>query len=286
VLILADPNRTLPTTATASIVFELLSDSDVLVGSGIDGDLQVARFGRVDLNDSAIVDIREFVNVNDRFIYDSFEYRVSGLDEQEFFIEDYVDGDVSGASVELRRRLVENDIGFFGYAGLKLQTSTNYEDSLGILNGENGPDEEDEITDNSQFKENFLVKIGDDYYKIVAINGTDITLDGPSNDWMTLDAAGTAVNFSIHQFVETPVASQFLVFDQIDRRGRDVVVRETYSTVTEDTEVVAFATGEAEPMPRPNGFFDKVNQDEKVSYTIEYKGGKKTTGEVCNSNQQ
>jgi hypothetical protein len=234
----------------------------------------------VDLNDNAILDIREFVRVNDKFIYNNFEYRVSGLDEQKFIIEDYVDGDVSGATVEIRRRLVENEIGFFGYAGLKLQTVVDYETSLGILNGENGTENEDEITDNSKFKENFLVKIGDDYYKIVAINATDITLDGPSNDWMTLGAGGTLVNFSIHHFVESPVATSFLLFDNIDRRGRDTVVRETFSTVTQDTEVVAFATGEAEPVPRPNGFFDKVEQNEKVSYTIEYKSGKKSTGEL------
>jgi hypothetical protein len=159
---------------------------------------------------------------------------------------------------------------------LKLQTAVDYEASLGILNGENGTDDEDQITDNSQFKENFMVKIGDDFYKIVAINATDITLDGPSNDWMTLFAGGTVVSFTIHQFVETPVATQFLVFDQIDRRGRDTVVRETFSTVTEDTEVVAFAVNE----PRPTGFYDKVEQSESVSYTIEYKNGKKTTGEV------
>jgi hypothetical protein len=280
VLILADPGRTLPTTVTSGINFELLDDTGVTRGSAIDGNLSVERFGRVDLNDNAILDIREFVRVNDKFIYNNFEYRVSGLDEQKFIIEDYVDGDVSGATVEIRRRLVENEIGFFGYAGLKLQTVVDYETSLGILNGENGTENEDEITDNSKFKENFLVKIGDDYYKIVAINATDITLDGPSNDWMTLGAGGTLVNFSIHHFVESPVATSFLLFDNIDRRGRDTVVRETFSTVTQDTEVVAFATGEAEPVPRPNGFFDKVEQNEKVSYTIEYKSGKKSTGEL------
>lgn len=276
VLILADPDRTLPTSDTSGITFELLDDSDMPVGSGIDGDLVVERRGRVDLNDTAIFDIREFVKVDFRFIYDNFEYRVSGLDGQDFFIEDYVDGDASGATVEIRQRLV-TDVGFFGYAGLKLQTAVNYEAALGILNGENPPtDDENEITDNSLFKENFLVKIGDDFYKIAAINGTDITLDGLSNDWMTLGAGGTAVNFTIHQFVETPVASSFLVFDQIDRRGRDVVVRENFSTVTQDTEVVALSVDQ----PRPNGFFDKVEQSESVGYVIEYKNGKKTTGEV------
>jgi polyphosphate kinase 2 (PPK2 family) len=46
-------------------------------------------------------------------------------------------------------------------------------------------------------------------------------------------------NYGVHHFVKDTVEAQFIVFDQIDRGGKDPVIREIYSTATEDVAVVA-----------------------------------------------
>jgi hypothetical protein len=63
-----------------------------------------------------------------------------------------------------------------------------------MLNGSNPPTtDENHITDNSLWKENFLVLIGSDYYKIDEIDGDEMVLSGKQQDWHTWNAGGTLV---------------------------------------------------------------------------------------------
>jgi len=270
-LLLDDPDRTLPTSNTNGITYTLLNDTSVEIETSMSGALVVERRGRVDLNDGDIEDINEFVHHGDYLLYNSVEYVVSGFSDGEFYISDYALGDATGVNVSVKRRLLNQAIGYFCYSGLKLETSVDYEADLEITNGTNPPTTE--LTENNRLKENFLVQINNrDYYKIQEIDGTTITLAGVPYDAMTLGAGGELVSFKIARFVKDTVEVQFMVFDQLDRRGKDPVVREIYSTVTEDVAVFALS------MPQGSNFADNAVQNEEVSFSIEHKDGSTSTG--------
>jgi hypothetical protein len=273
-LLLYDPDRTLPTSNTSSIVYTLLSDEGATIEVSSTGALVIDRRGRVDLNDSGIEDIAEFVSHGDYLLYDDVEYLVTGLVNGEFYIAGYGLGDATGVNVTVKRELLKQAIGFFGYSGLKLNTTTDYEADLEIMNGANPPvSDPNDITENNLYKENFLVQINNrDYYRMQDIDGTTITLAGLPYDATTLGAGGELVSFKIARFVKDTVEVRFMVFDQLDRRGKDPVVREIFSTVTNDVAVFALS------MPQGSDFGDNVVQDEEVGFSIEYKDGSTSTG--------
>lgn len=277
-LLIEDPGRTLPTTAnTPGISYTLQDDASEEKATSITGVLATDRRGRVDPNDGGIVDIHDFVHVLDYMLYTGTEYKVSKIETStgHFYIDGYTGGDAVGVTIQIRRRLVDNAIGYFGYAGLKLLTSFNHESELGMLNGKNPPyTDPNDITDNSMWKENFMFFIGGEYYKIADIDGNDVTLEGLPQDWGTLNAGGTLVNYNILRFIEDTVETQFVVFDQLDRSGKDPVVREIYSTITQDVAVVALQS------PGDSDIRDNVAQDEGVSFHIQWKNGTSEKGDI------
>ena len=75
---------------------------------------------------------------------------------------------------------------------MKIVTPSNHEAGLGIVNGSNPPAT---VVDDNLFKENFLVLIGSNYYKVTGIDGTTINVDGPEESWKV--SGGTSVTYSI-----------------------------------------------------------------------------------------
>jgi hypothetical protein len=272
-LVLADPDQTLPTSHTTNISYILRDGQGHTISTSTTGDLEIERRGRVDLNDSNI-HVDDLISENTYLNYNSVEYPVSGAVDNEFYIVGYTGGNATGRTVEVRKLLTNNQVGYFNYSGMELLTSTNYEASLGILNGDNPPSTDpNDITDNSQWKENFLVQIGDDYYRITEFRGTRITLDGNPQDWGTLAAGGTLVQFSILHFVEQQVETEFVVFDQLDRSGKDPVIREIYDSVEQDVAVVALQAPGVE-------MADVTVNDEEITFEIQWKDGAKKKGSL------
>lgn len=268
VLILVNHSNTLPTGGASGLTYSLLDDNSVVVAQSTTGVLTVTRRGLVDLHDIYIMDIHQFVQQGDYVLYSGIQFPVSRISGSKFYIDNYQSGNAAGVTLSMIRRLAYHSIGYFAYSGLKLRTTDNYEDSLGMLNGDNPPTTDpDQITDNSLFKECFLVQIGNDFYKIAEINSTLITLDGLPYDWTTLMAGGTSVQYNILHFTKDTVAINLLVFDQLGRGGKDPVIQEIQSLVNNDIAIVALQ------VPKGADLSENVAQEEQISFKVEYRNG-------------
>jgi hypothetical protein len=268
-----DDSIPLPTVDGAAVSYTVFTDNDAEVVSSTSGTMNVNPIGKVDINDNVVTNLSQLASHEDYIYYNSVEYPILSLEgNQIIYIDDYDDGDAVGVSIRVRKRRVDNEVGYFGYGGLKLQTSSNLEVDLGILNGINAPTDPNVITDDGNFKENYLIQIGDDYYKMEEIDGVTITLSGLPNDWMTLAAGGTPVGYNVLHVVADQVEVQFTAFSSgIDRRGEDVVMREITSTVTDDVAIVALQTGN-------DGVQEMISQEENISFTIQWRNGNTEEG--------
>jgi hypothetical protein len=266
-------DSSLPTSPTSGITYTLLNDLDVVIANSTTGDLVCERRGFVNLNDPYLDPIHEIIHTGDYLYYNGNEYLILQFDNLNFWIADYIDGNVAGATIQTRRRLARQQIGYFGYRGLALTTASDYESAFGIVNGDNPPPE-DQITNDSHFKENFLIKIDTDFFKIAEIDGTNLKLMGRDHNWQTLTAGGTSVTYSLIHLVEKEVNIGFLVFDHLDRSGRDPVVREIFSNVDNNTAVVALST------PASSGVQENVAQEDRITFKIETRNGQKFEGDL------
>lgn len=279
-IILLDPDRLISTgdLDVSDLDYKIIDDEDEIRAESETGRLLITRRANVDLNDIGIVDIQQYAQNGDYLYYgtNDEEYLVTETTEDgNLYIEGYGDGDAVGVGVEIRHRLVGEDVGYFAYRGIKLLTSTDYEAELGILNGKNPPiTDPDEIPDNSHFKECYMIQIDDEYYRVVDIDGTEITMTGNPVDWGTLGAGGTLVNFSIIHFEKDTVEAKFTVFDQLDRKSKDVVIREIEDSITNDIAIIALEAH------RGSDIRDITTQEEGVGFKIEYRDGSTTTGDL------
>ena len=272
-IIAGDSN--LPTSNVLGVSFSILNDLDEVIETSTTGNIFVTRMGYVNLNDTAILNLEDFVKIGDYLVYDGNEYLISECDEDKNFrIKNYSEGDAVGVNVTIRRRLIENGVGYFGYKGLKLTTTVDHEAQLDMANGTNKPTNPDEITDDNRFIQNFMFKIGDEYYKIASIDGENVTLNGREQDWTTLSAGGSAVEYSIMEFDKKQVNVGFIVFDHLDRSGYDPVVRELYSDIDKNTAIVALSA------PKSSGVQESVTQEEGVSIKIETRSGETLEGDL------
>lgn len=271
--LILDGDNNLPIITTSNVSYTLLDDADEIVETSTTGNLDITRRALVNLNDALILNIHDFIKTGDYLYYNGVEYEVSEIEESNFYILGYDDGDAVGVAIHTRRRLVENGVGYFGYKGLHLVTAIDHESDLGILNGENSPSE-DFVTDDSNFYQNYMFQIGDEFYKIVSINADNVILAGREQDWMTLSAGGSSVEYSIIHFPKNEVNVGFTVFDQLDHSGRAPVIREIYSTIDNNTAIVALSA------PKSSGVQENVNQEEGISFMIETRNGETIEGDL------
>ena len=270
ILVLED-DGTLPTSDVTGVTYNLLNDSDVEQDNSTTGSLEVRRQGLVDLNNASLTpsNIEEIMNRGDWVFYDGAEYLIVSLDGVDLVIDGYSGGDVAGANVQVRRLLAENRLGHFGYSGLRLITDVDQESAQSMVNGINAPS--GDFGDDSHFKENYLFKINGEYYRIEFIDGDKVILGGPDVDWTTLSSGGTSVSYELIWLEKDGVEVKFWVFDHLDRDGQDIVERRIESTVDDNVAVVALST--------PGGgssIQEAINQEESVSFQIEYKDGNKS----------
>lgn len=264
-LILVD-DGTLPVGGASGVTYVLLNDDDDEITDSTDGVIEVERRAFVTFNDPYILNIHDFVRLGDLLFYDNEEYEVVEFNGLDFWIRGWIDGDLAGANVQIRRRLADNKVGYFGYRGLHLTTSSDHEAEFNVMNGENPPGV---IIENNAFKENFLFQIGDDFFKVVSWDGDHVELAGREQTWETLGAGGTAVTYNLIQFSKGEVTVQFITFSEIDRDGHDVIVM----TMDGDAALTALAAGGA-------GTEENSYQEEGVSFLIQTRDGDTEEGEL------
>jgi hypothetical protein len=263
----------LPISDVTGVTYTLLDDSDAVVESSTTGALEVKRRGRVNFNDLALTDINQIISAGDKLYYNSTEYLIAELNDTGVWILDYDDGNASGITVQTRRRLIEGAIGYFGYRGLRLKTWSDHESEFGMINGHNPPPD-DEQQDDSNFKENYLFLINNEFYKISEINGDEVVLAGRLQDWQTWDAGGTTVAYSLVHFPTKTVDVSFTVFDEINRNGSAPVIREILSSVDDTVAIIALSA------PQSNGPEENIAQEEGITFTIQTRSGDTTEGEL------
>jgi hypothetical protein len=274
--ILNDPSHLLPGTNTTGITYSLKDDDNNVIFTHTNAVLTVQLRGRMDFDGNmSIDDVREHFKIGYYVLYDGVQYRISGFyDDKELYIQDYNDGTVAGTSVNVYKRLADQQLGQFGYKGLTLDTGANLELALNVQNGQNPP-----MTpvENNCLKENFLILIGSDYYMITDIDEGVVTLNGPANDW-TLD--GTSVTYTVLQFSkngidiserQSPVVMGY-EFETIDRSSADII---RYEVTTQENVNILQA------LNSPNsGVTDFVTTQEKISFVIEHLDGTTEQGDI------
>jgi hypothetical protein len=129
----------------------------------------------------------------------------------------------------------------------------------------------DETTDDSRFKENFLINIDGTNYRIEQISDNTITISGDYQEWTTLNAGGTQVQFTIwHYDTRGPnlngVNVGWTTFQSLHRDDGDVIVRET--ELDDTVQILAMSQPADDGTPK-----EDVTQNEGVQLKIEYKNG-------------
>jgi hypothetical protein len=252
------------------------------------GDLIVSNRGRVMALSSSVLPLSNIIRIsNIKYVFkvNLSDYVITGfvpLTNNQFYIDNYNEGDIASANLRVDQKVLINEIGYFTHRGLKLQLSGNLESSLGIQNGANSLVVVEDGIENSGFKENFIVNIGEDSYFIADIDGnnpsgyTTITLSGNDHYWKTLTAGGTNVDVNIYKYESkgaTIMGQQFDLpphtFRTIDRSGRSVINYED-----DQGNVVGLS------VPSGNEVIDSVDQKEAINFNIEYSDGSKENGEI------
>ena len=176
---------------------------------------------------------------------------------------------------------------------MKIVTSSNHESGLGIVNGSNPPAT---VVDDNLFKENFLVLIGSNYYKVTGIDGTTINVDGPEESWKV--SGGTSVTYSILKYSKEnisiqpksgyggetevdglryvqPAMYQYLGhdFNFIDRRGNEVISLNT-------STAAPFAAFAAEALNATDDQIkEPISQEENITLEIEWADDEEIEGD-------
>lgn len=252
-----NPNNTISLASfpTASPVtgldYELRTASNALRYTGTAGVVNTTGIGKVTMD----VDAYEFGVRSDHYVlHDGTQYRVRGVDEF-IWLDDYEALDDSGVSVKIYDRILDNAVGYLDIRGMQLTgtvPTVSYDAEI------------------DEFRENYLILIGVNYYQIESIDGSDMVINGPILSW---GLSGTSVDYSIVHLEKTSPITTLgddnpfgnLEFDRLDRRGNESIEIET------ETAVPMFARATMLNDANAGHTTDTVTQQEQVWYSIEYK---------------
>lgn len=251
--------------------YELDAPGNINVAGSTTGSTSVQNRGRVETNFSQGYDIAtgDWVKIGGTQYKILFTDRSDTLDR--LYIDGWTGGDQIGAvNVQVLRRKVDTAVGYFNYRGMKLTTTINYETTLGIQDGRNPVANP---VDNSDFKDNYFVLVGTTYYQLADIDGQDLYLTGPVQNWGLANNT-TGLAYTIIQLVNQSVTPQdgrtgdFNTFDFVDRRGEgsNFVVQQDASSMSMEMRLSMLnKLSEGEVIEEP------IQTKEKIWFTVEFK---------------
>jgi hypothetical protein len=249
----------------SNLSYNLVKNNGAIVSSSSTGVMTVTRRGKVTTQELESWGVIE----GDWILYAGNQYQISGFEDSEKtkpYIIGYSSGNAATVTIKVYRRLLDNVTGYADFRGMYIITTLDYESALEIQNGSNPPATP---VDDSSFMENYLVKIGSQYYAITGWNANTITLTGPKTSW---GLSGTLVSFSlINYIVSSPIiTSDGIEFmNGIDRRGTEPV------TVT-----TSMAGMPLDALNKPDGVVETVRAEESITFTITNRKGKKIEGVI------
>lgn len=265
--IIIEYDSLLPSSNSVDETWSLI-DNGNNVETSVNGKLKVEKRGKVTSLDTSFHPIKNILFGNDYYQkVGSIEYRVSSMVEGEndqYYLVGYDQGDMNGVSINIRKKIVKEKIGYLSYKGIRLQSAAT-ESFLGIQNGASygGGD----LLDNNSFKENFIVTINGLSYWIHEINDDTMVLSGTPQYFGT---GGESVSFEVLKYNKKEITiigqKTYLpdhTFPTIDRDGRAVIT----SDVVEGLTNTVTGLSDSSEGSRVEDF---VNQQEEVSFKIEY----------------
>ena len=145
-----------------NIEYELLNPANESIYTSFDGKLFCYNNGIIEVNDLDFGNVKERVKVGNWFFYSPLneQYQVIelGFETNTFVVCSWNNGDVTGQSGKVLDRVVQETIGNLAYKGMVIQKPS----SLPSIEDPNAPN----AVENDQFKENFILVINDNLYKI------------------------------------------------------------------------------------------------------------------------
>jgi hypothetical protein len=249
--------------------WQIIDQGSIIKTSNSNGKISISNYGLVELSNEKEA---ENIRIGD-YIYIDWnsnlkEYKIKSFKKNEknkFYIENYQQGDAGSENIKIYRRIIENKVGKFEYEGLILQTTNNIDFLLQIMNTELFDKESMKSND---LKENYLIIINQKYYSINEIEGTNLILNGPWDDW---SIEGEEIEFMIYKFNKQslnlkerklPVVPGYN-FDFIDRSGKGIITMEQNNLLGISLEVLNASNN--------NEKLDLINQNESIDFEIEYK---------------
>lgn len=286
--ILLEPGGSL---AAGSYSYNVKNGAGDVVDSSITGTIVETARGKITVNNLS-VDVQAQLKIGDYVIppSGSTQYKIIG------YVPDttssmYIDGWSSGSSTgsaTYYRRLIDNGIGTTDYYGATITTPTDYESTLGVINGVNGSGypwspggfleqgsgtEDDIMGVAGTVKENLLVMIPDgatpEYFAVSEIDGTDITIVGPKKDW-TL--SGTSKSFTIYNAEkksftvpeQKTLPEDAHTFDYYDRRSGEIVIN------TQEVATPMMFRASMLNAAQRDQVVETVGQEESITLSIEW----------------
>lgn len=247
------------TSDATGITYQLKNSLGTAVGEESDtGTISVTRRAQVDGGTDFRLQYQ--VKAGDYLRISGTQYLISEfIDDDNFYITGWTGGSVGVTNAQVYRRILNNKIGYLGIRGMVIDTTTDYETTLSISNGENelGP-----LLENNQFKENFLILLDGSYYEVSEIGSNQITLHGPMQSW---GLTGIAKNFDFIHFDKESKTAQSYTFSFIDRRNDDI-----HEVSTKYASSMSFMASALNSSNNGN-LLEHQTQDEEVSIEIEWK---------------
>jgi hypothetical protein len=269
------PDGTLLLEETGSASFgegwDLLDGSSVVKSSEIGGSKTEQTLGLVSVV-SPGGSVRDTVRVGDYVCMGwpsaASYYRVKSFrsGDDRFFIEGYEGGTEGGRQVKVYRRVVEGRVGQIGYDGLELEADDDLESLLPLSDG---PSMDPESVDSSRLKDNYLLFIDSEYYSIVGVDGSSLSLGGRLGSYTK---TGVEIEFAVYRFSKerlsirersVPAVPPF-DFDSLDRSGKALISVEESGASAAMLSQALNSSKAGQPM-------DVAGQEESIEFEIEYR---------------
>ncbi len=251
-----------------------LLDGSTVVKSYSGGSKIEQKLGLVSVSPPSSDSVREVVRVGDYVCMgwpsDTSYHRVrsfkSGGDK--FFIEGYDEGGENGRHIKVYRRVVEGRVGQIGYEGLELDADDDLESLLPVSDG---PSADPLSVDSSKLRSNYLVFIDPDYYSIVGVDGSSLSLGGRLGSYTK---AGVRVDFAVYRFFKESLSVRersepsvpSFDFDSLDRSGKALISVEKGGDASGFISQALNSAKSGQPM-------DYASQEESIDFEVEYREG-------------
>jgi len=252
----------------------VLMKGGLIVKSSDGGSKSVTALGLVAVSSPSGFEARSRLKAGDYVCMDwgssPLFYRIRSFKagEDRFYIEGYEGGDLGGEQVKVYRRVIERKIGQVGYDGLVLDADDDLEALLPVSNGTGfSPDS----VSSSYVMQNYLLFIGSEYYTILGVDGSSLTLGGRLDSYTK---SGQGVDFTVYRFSKEnlSIRERFhppvpgFEFDSVGRSGKALISVSQGSGDASMLSAALNASGSRQPL-------DFAGQQESIDFEVEYRDG-------------